>query len=135
LGGKGAIPEEDGELPFPQRGEFLPGSLNPLHKLRCPARLPDLPGSSGPLLEASSSTERSTSGFPIFSQVTAKKRGLSKVEDFKDSLFFESPWILASFPMAFLVGKLRRCRISRICLKHPCSLCAPLHRGAGPFFF
>jgi len=78
-------------LPSKKR-EFLPESLNPFHKLRCPARLPDLPGSSGPLLEASSSTERSTSGFPIFSQVTAKKRGLSKVEDFKanPSLFGES---------------------------------------------
>jgi len=26
-------PEEDGELPLPQEGEFLPESLNPFHKL------------------------------------------------------------------------------------------------------
>jgi len=33
--------------------------------------------------------------------------------------------------MAFLVEKLKRCRISRICLKHPCSLCAPLIQVQG----
>ena len=45
--GETLSPEEDGELPFPQEGEFLPESLNPLHKLWCPLGLPDLFGASG----------------------------------------------------------------------------------------
>ncbi|KUK32888.1 MAG: hypothetical protein XD64_1283, partial [Thermotoga sp. 47_83] len=53
--------EEDSELCLPQRGEFVPKSLNPFPKLRGPLRLPYLPGSSGSVLWAGPGWHRSLS--------------------------------------------------------------------------
>ena len=94
---------------------FLPEFLNSLHKLRCPLGLPDLFGSSGSISEAFE-----VSGVPLLLPPKGGSRpclsfvgyghrvGLSKVEDFKDPPFFESPWILESFPMALPVEKPER---------------------------
>jgi len=94
---------------------FLPEFLNSLHKLRCPLGLPDLFGSSGSISEAFEVSgvplllpPKGGSGLSHLSQVTATGWGLSKVEDFKDPPFFESPWILESFPMALPVEKPER---------------------------
>jgi hypothetical protein len=98
--GETLFSEEDGKLSFPQEGEFLPESLNSLRKLRGPLGLPDLFGSSGPILPGFGGFFGvplflpPKGGFGLFnlSQVTATGWTLSTAEDFKDSPFLESPW-------------------------------------------
>jgi len=75
-------------------------------------------------------------GYAYLAQVTATGWGLSKVEDFKanPSLFGESMDLSELSDGIPRGGNSKDRGFPRICLKNPCSLCAPLHTGAGPPF-